>query len=327
MEQQGPNKKRKLLCIVGPTACHKTEAGVYLAKRLNGEILSADSVQVYKGMDIGSAKPSMQEREGVVHHLLDCVPIDTPSFSVAQYRTLATEAIERIASAGHLPIIVGGSGLYLDALLAPLNFALPSNAGVRAELMDEYARDPAAVYARLADIDPDTARRLHVNDGKRVVRALEVWRCGGKTLSSFGNDFSGNQQDAAASPYGVVLIGLHMDRTELYRRIELRVDRMMERGLADEADRLYHAGYSRALPAMQAIGYRQLFAWLDGDCTRDQAIEQIKRDTRNLAKRQLTWFRRDTRIRWFDVTYYCEGVLEEMRRYALERLEENVHHI
>ncbi len=306
-------QNRKIVCIVGPTACHKTETSIELAKRTGGEIVSADSVQVYIGMDVGSAKPTVEERQGIAHHMIDCVPIDTPEFSVSQFRALAMPAIDGILRRGKTPIVVGGSGLYVNALTFPLGFAVPRDDAVRAEMEALYERDPQSAFGRLAAADPATAKRLHVNDKKRVVRALEVFECSKKPLSSYGDDFANASGNAA--PYDPLMIGLDMDRALLYERIGLRVDLMIKNGLLEEAKRIYNAGYDEKLPAMQSIGYRQLFAYFSGECTLEEAIGRIKLDTRHFAKRQLTWFRRDKRILWHDVTDYNaakDGLLAEL---------------
>ncbi len=297
-------KSQRIVCVVGPTACHKTELSTALALAADGEIVSADSVQVYRGMDIGSAKPSLEERRGVPHYMLDCVSIGEADFSVSRYRDLAMQEIAGIMGRGRVPIVVGGSGLYVDALTRPLGFAVPGDPAVRARIGAEYDENPAGTYASLCRLDPDTAARLHPNDKKRVVRALEVLRCTGKPISSFGNDFANAAgEDAPCEP---LMIGLDMDRAELYRRISRRVDLMLENGLLGEAKRIFDAGYDPDLPAMQSIGYRQLFGYFSGECALSEAIERIKLDTRHFAKRQLTWFRRDPRIRWYDVTQYDE---------------------
>ena len=311
-------QRQRALCVVGPTACHKTEVGVALAKRFCGEVVSADSVQVYRGMDIGSAKPTRVEQDGVVHHMIDCVPIDAPAFSVSQYRNMAASAMDAVLSRGHLPVVVGGSGLYVQALFSPLDFAVPKDVAIRARLAEAYQQSPEAVYAQLVDCDPDTAKRLHPNDGKRIVRALEVYQISGKPLSAYGNEFA--KRSVSDAPYDVVWVGLNMDREQLYQRINQRVERMMDTGLLEEAACIYHAGYSQTLPAMQSIGYRQLFAYFDGNCTLDAAVKQIQQDTRNFAKRQLTWFRRDQRIEWFDVTEFDNAVLQRIFEFVQERI-------
>lgn len=308
-------RRNRIVCVVGPTACHKTEFSIILAERVNGEIVSADSVQVYLGMDIGSAKPTLEERRGIPHHMMDCVPIDTPEFSVSQYRKMASEALEDILRRGKTPIVVGGSGLYVNALTFPLGFAVPKDEEARKRMEALYDLDANAAFARLALIDPEIASRLHPNDRKRIVRALEVFECSGKPLSSYGNDFQNTAGGDA--PFEPLLFGLDMDRELLYRRIDQRVDLMIEHGLLAEAKNIYDRGYSRSLSAMQSIGYRQLFEVFDGKSTLEQAVEQIKLDTRHFAKRQLTWFRRDKRIRWSDVSDF-ETIKEELTQRSAD---------
>lgn len=298
MEEQ--SRRQRIVCIVGPTACHKTELSIELAKRIGGEIVSADSVQVYFGMDIGSAKPTIEERQGIPHHLIDCLPIDTPEFSASMFRQLATSAIEEILSRGRIPIVVGGSGLYVNALTYPLGFAVPKDDAARENAVCEYDQSAEGAYARLKRVDPITAERLHPNDKKRIVRALEVFDCSGRPLSSYGADFQNTEGKQAS--FEPMIVGLTMDRELLYQRINLRVDLMMERGLLAEARTIYDANYDRALPAMKSIGYQQLFAFFEGNCALDESVEKIKQDTRHFAKRQLTWFKRDERIVWHDVT-------------------------
>jgi len=308
-------EQQKIVCIVGPTACHKTECSIELALRVNGEIVSADSVQVYFGMDIGSAKPDEREQQGVPHHMIDCLPIDTPEFSVSMFRDLAADAIHDITSRSHVPIVVGGSGLYVNALTFPLGFAIPQNREIRETLLAEYDDNPKRILERLMQSDPETAKRLHPNDKKRIVRALEVFEASGRPLSSYGDDFRNTSGEEP--PFLPLMIGLNMDRTVLYDRINRRVDLMMERGLLDEAKRIYDAGYSRSLPAMRSIGYQQLFAYFDGEASLPDAIEKIKQVTRRFAKRQLTWFRRDERIRWLDATHWDANKESLMQELAL----------
>lgn len=311
-------QQQKIITIVGPTACHKTELSIELAKRIEGEIVSADSVQVYFGMDIGSAKPTVEERQGIPHHLIDCLPIDTPEFSAPMFRQMATRAIDDIVSREKTPIVVGGSGLYVNALTYPLGFAVPRDEAARERATREYERDALAGYARLSAIDPVTAARLHPNDKKRIVRALEVFDCSGKPLSSFGSDFQNSVGEQA--PFDSMQIGLMMDRELLYQRINLRVDRMMELGLLEEANRIYDAKHESSLPALRSIGYKQLFAYFDGKCTLEEAIAAIKQDTRHFAKRQMTWFRRDERIVWHDVTQW-----DTVKQDLIETLAQSAH--
>lgn len=289
--------RTRILVIAGPTASGKTAVAVELAKLTGGEIVSADSIQVYRGLDIGSAKPAMAERRGVAHHMLDVASVADGSFSVAEYKRLASECIEEISCRGRLPIVAGGTGLYINALTYPLQFtSVPADPAVREALQGEQARDPGSLYRRLQEIDPATALRLHPNDGKRIVRALEVYEVSGLPLSAHGTDF----QNAAGAepPFDAALFGLNMDRALLYERIERRVDAMMRAGLLDETRALLELPAD--LPALQGLGYKQLLRHLRGETTLEEAMEDIKRETRRYAKRQLTWFRRDGRIRWLD---------------------------
>lgn len=308
---------KRIVCVVGPTACHKTDFSIDLAERVGGEIISADSVQVYIGMDVGSAKPTPEERRKIPHHMLDCVPIDTPDFSVAKYREMAAEAIERILSRGRVPIVVGGSGLYISSLTYPLGFGVPKNEEARIRMDSLYEENPQKALERLRMCDPSTAARLHVNDRKRIVRALEVFECSGKPLSAYGDDFI--NAGGKSAPFEPLLIGLNMERSALYERIDRRVDAMFARGLVKEARRICERGYARSLPAMQSIGYRQLFLHFDGECTLEEARAQIKLDTRHFAKRQLTWFLRDKRITWRDLTAF-----DDVYKPFLQEAEEDV---
>lgn len=299
-------EKIKIGLIVGPTASGKTAASIDLAKKIDAEIVSADSIQVYRGMDIGSAKPTMEERQGVPHHLMDAVDIDSPKFSVAEYRRMAGKAIEDIAARGKYPLIVGGTGLYVNSLIYPLNFtSVPSDEGLRRELAALEQRQKGAAYAFLEQEDPRAAARLHPNDVKRVIRALEVVRLTGRPIDDHGGDFANSAN--AEIPYEPTVIGLTMPRELLYERINLRVDIMMEQGLLEEARAIFEGGYDASLPALQGLGYKQLFKYFKGEYTLDEAIEAIKLETRHFAKRQLTWFRRDKRIKWFDISEYSHS--------------------
>lgn len=289
--------RTRILVIVGPTASGKTAVAVELAKLTNAEIVSADSIQVYRGLDIGSAKPSMEERQDIAHHMIDVASVADGSFSVAEYKRLASQCIEEIAGRGRLPVVAGGTGLYINALTYPLQFTnVPGDPAVREVLQKEEACDPGTLYRRLQEIDPVTALRLHPNDSKRIVRALEVYEVSGQPLSAHGADF----QNAAGAepPFDAALFGLNMDRPLLYERIERRVDAMMQAGLLDETRALL--GLPADLPALQGLGYKQLLRHLGGEMTLQEAVEDIKRETRRYAKRQLTWFKRDTRICWLD---------------------------
>ena len=305
---------KPLLLICGPTACHKSETALRLGERWGGEILSVDSVAVYRGMDIGSAKPNLSERQRVPHHLIDIVDPDDTSFSVAAFQQVADTALADLARRKVQPILVGGSGLYCDAVLEDMGYALPVDAALRKRLEAEYDADPQAFFAQMSMDDRPSGQKLHPNDKKRVVRAREVFLLSGRPFSSFNREYLAAQRH---DRYPAVRVGLTMPREKLYDAIDRRVDRMMAQGLLDEVKGLKAKGYSRQLPAMQAIGYAQLLAYLEGEVPLEKAVEDIKRATRQFAKRQLTWFRRDERIRWFDCEDY-EEAYREIERYVKE---------
>ena len=294
---------KQLLLICGPTACHKSETALRLAERWGGEILSIDSVAVYRGMDIGSAKPDVAERRRVPHHLIDMVDPDD-DFSVAAFQQAADAALQNLMQRGVQPILVGGSGLYCDAVLEDMGYALPSDKDLRSRLERAYDADPESFFRQMKEDDGPSGEKLHPNDKKRVVRAREVFLLSGKPFSSFNRAYLAAQR---RDRYPAVRIGLTMPREKLYAAIDDRVDRMMAQGLLSEVKGLRDRGYDRKLPALQAIGYAQLFAYLDGEVSLDMAVDNIKRATRQFAKRQLTWFRRDERIRWFDCEHYEEA--------------------
>ena len=305
---------KPLLLICGPTACHKSETALRLGERWGGEILSIDSVAVYRGMDIGSAKPNLSERQRVPHHLIDIVDPDDTSFSVAAFQQVADTALADLARRKVQPILVGGSGLYCDAVLEDMGYALPADAALRKRLEAEYDADPQAFFAQMSQDDRPSGQKPHPNDKKRVVRAREVFLLSGRPFSSFNREYLAAQRH---DRYPAVRVGLTMPREKLYDAIDRRVDRMMAEGLLDEVKGLQAKGYSRQLPAMQAIGYAQLLAYLEREVPLEKAVEDIKRATRQFAKRQLTWFRRDERIRWFDCEDY-EEAYREIERYVKE---------
>ncbi len=289
-----------VLCIVGPTASGKTALSVALAQRLNGEIVSADAVAVYKGLDIGSAKPTVEEQKDIPHHMLDCAEITDSDYTVSVFREQARNAIDAINANNRLPIVVGGSGLYHDAIFGDMRFSAPSDPVLRSKLEQEYDRDPTKLFERLREDDPITAERLHPNDKKRVVRATEVLMLTGKPFSKLNRSFQTAQEEVDS--YRIVRIGLTMNREILYQRIDQRVDRMIESGLVQEAYSLFDRGFTpERYKAMQAIGYAQLYESYQGRCTIPEAVEQIKLSTRHFAKRQITWFKRNHETRWFDI--------------------------
>ena len=284
----------KILVITGPTASGKTWLAVELAKRHNGEVVSADSMQIYRRMDIGTAKPTPEEMQGVPHHMLD-VAEPEESFSVARYVDMASRCVEDILSRGKLPILAGGTGLYVDSLLSGRTFAgSDGDRALREELAARYAREGGEILLReLAQSDPETAARLHPNDGKRIVRALEVFLTTGRTISQH------NQETRALPPrYNVLTLTLDFQRREdMWDRIDRRVDRMMAEGLEEEVRALLRGGVPKTCTAMQAIGYKELIPAVSGDVSAADAAVQIKLRSRQYAKRQRTWFRRNERAK------------------------------
>ena len=307
---------KPLLLICGPTACHKSETALRLAERWGGEILSIDSVAVYRGMDIGSAKPDRFERQRVPHHLVDIADPDDTSFSVATFQRAADAVLQDLGRRNVQPILVGGSGLYCDAVLEDMGYALPADRELRSRLEGEYDADPKGFFDKMARDDELSGQKLHLNDKKRVVRAREVFLLSGTPFSAFNQTYMAAQRH---DRYPAVRVGLTMPREKLYAAIDRRVDRMMTQGLLDEVRALRARGYDRSLPAMQAIGYAQLLDHLAGEVSLEDAVENIKRATRQFAKRQLTWFRRDERIQWFDCEHY-EEAYPRIERYVKEKV-------
>lgn len=286
--------KPKVLVLVGPTASGKTALGVALAKKLNGEIISADSMQIYKYMNIGTAKVTPEEMQGIPHHLVDCVLPDE-EFSVARFKEAALAAIETILAKGKLPMIIGGTGLYINSLTLPWDFQKKdSDEEIRWRLTAEAEiLGKEALYERLKAVDPATAEIVHPNNLNRVIRALEIYELTGKPKSYF--DEETKKQDV---PYDYMMIGLEWERKTLYDRINRRVDLMIEDGLIDETKMLIERGYDWNLMALKAIGYKELKPYLEGDASLEEAVAILKRDSRHYAKRQMTWFRKDKHIHW-----------------------------
>ena len=288
--------KNKLLVIAGPTAVGKTDLSIKLAKSLNGEIISADSMQIYKYMDIGSAKVTSDEMDGIKHHLIDVVD-PRESFSVSDYKDLGMQAIEEIIAKDKLPIIAGGTGLYINSLTCNMNFSETESDEVYREEMEELANKMGNEYVHkmLENIDPVSFNTIHANNRKRVIRALEVYKLTGKPYSSFnaGEDFY-------KSDYDISYYVLTMDREKLYDRINLRVDLMMKSGLLEECQELQKMGCTSDMQSMQGIGYKEILYYLEGKISLDIAIDMIKQGSRNYAKRQLTWFKRDKRAKFLD---------------------------
>ena len=285
----------KVVCVVGPTACGKTKLGVELAKALNGEVVSVDSMQIYRGMTIGTAAPTPEEMDGVPHHMV-AVADPEEQWSVARYTQAATACVEDILARGRRVVLVGGTGLWLDALISGRTFAPGQSGGeIRRELEQRFEKEGIqGLWAELEQVDPESAGKLHRADTKRILRALEVYRETGKTISA-------HNAETAALPrrYDPVKIGLAFrDREDMKALIDRRVDKMVEEGLLEEVQALLRRGLPRTATALQAIGYKEFLGVLDGTVTQDQAIEEVKLRSRQYAKRQLTWLRRDKEIHW-----------------------------
>jgi tRNA dimethylallyltransferase len=282
-------EKPPLLVIAGPTAVGKTDCAISLALRLTGEIISADSMQVYKYLDLGTAKPSLEQQLAVKHHLIDLVTPDQ-EFAVSDFRKLFEDTIKEVVSRGKLPILSGGTGLYIRACLQAYLGDNPAGADWDLRLrLQEAAREqgPEFLFQQLEKVDPAAAARIHPNDLRRVIRALEVFQTTGKPISSF------QSRQPAGELYQLTYIFLERERTDLYHRIDRRVDFMIEQGLLDEVSSLLEMGYSPDLKPMQGLGYRQMNDYLQKKCSWEEAVASMKQQTRNYAKRQLTWFRKE----------------------------------
>lgn len=308
------SKKPKIIAVVGPTASGKTALSVALAKVLGGEVLSCDSMQIYRDMDIGTAKPTEEEREGVLHHLIDIAAADEP-FSCAEYAALAKQTVAEVIGRGKLPIFCGGTGLYLDGVLRGGNSyeKTETDPEYRAALERLAAEQGAeAVHAMLAEVDPAAAEATHPNNVKRVIRALEIYHTTGVTKTELDRRSRESETD-----YDALVIGIRFPDTEaLYRRINLRVDLMLQQGLVEECRRLMEAGvFERSATAAQAIGYKELFPYLRGDLPLADCAETLKMATRRYAKRQMTWFRMHGNVCWIDRTEETTG--DEMLRAAV----------
>ncbi|WP_411679491.1 tRNA (adenosine(37)-N6)-dimethylallyltransferase MiaA [Clostridium thailandense] len=287
---------KDLFILAGPTAVGKTDISIKIAKRLNGEIISADSMQIYKYMDIGSAKVTKEEMQGVPHHLIDIVK-PQEIFNVSQYKKMAKEAIDNIYERQKIPMLVGGTGLYINSLIYNYDFTKASVDEDYRNYLQGLAQTNGKEYVHnlLRDVDTESYNRLFPNDLKRVIRALEVFKLTGKTISQFNSE-----NDIYDIPYNVYYFVLNMDREKLYDRINKRVDIMLEKGLIDEVEKLKSMGYTADMQSMKGIGYKEILYYLDGEISLEEAIYQIKKGSRNYAKRQLTWFRKDQRVRWIN---------------------------
>lgn len=303
--------KRPLIVLTGPTAVGKTKLSIALAKAVGGEIISADSMQVYKLMDIGSAKIRPEEMEGVPHYLVDVLEPDE-EFHIVKFQEMAKEAMERIYANGHIPILVGGTGFYIQAIVKDIDFTEnEENKDVRRK-WEQFAGEmgPQALHEELQKIDPKSAREIPAGNVKRVIRALEFYELSGKPISEHNEE-----QKAKGSPYNFAYFVLNDHRKLLYERIENRIDEMLEEGLVAEVEVLKNRGFQRNMVSMQGLGYKEILDYLDGKLSLEEAVYILKRDTRHFAKRQLTWFRREPEVCWvnkYEYDYDNEKILSAM---------------
>ena len=286
-------EKPKIIVICGPTAIGKTTTAIRVAQAAGGEIISADSVQIYRYMDIGTAKPTADEMNTIPHYMVNIVNPDEP-FDAALFARKASELISDMRNRGIVPVVAGGTGFYIKALLHGLFETDPVDKAIRHRLRNDMEKDGLGyLYQRLSEVDPETAKSVHPNDTYRILRALEIFEDKGIPISRARSDHGFSSQ-----PYTALKIGLHMDRKLLYERINQRVDVMIRQGLVEEVQSLLEKGYTRDLKSMQTIGYRHVVAYLDGEIPWEESLRTLKRDTRRYAKRQLTWFTRDTDVQW-----------------------------
>ncbi|MBQ3665546.1 MAG: tRNA (adenosine(37)-N6)-dimethylallyltransferase MiaA [Lachnospiraceae bacterium] len=301
---QCENKKPPLVILTGPTGVGKTELSIQFAKRMNGEIISADSIQVYQFMDIGSAKVTKEEMDGVNHYLVDILKPDE-EFNIFCFSNLAKEAIATIYSHEKIPIIVGGTGFYIQSVLYDIDFNTEDSDKTVRQKYEKIASEKGTAYLHrlLQEVDPKSAKTIHENNTKRIIRALEYYENTGELMSVH------NQRERAkTSPYHYQYFVLNRDRNTLYNRIDQRVDLMIKDGLVCEVKNLLNSGYSRNLVSMQGLGYKEIAAYIDGECTLEEAVDIIKRDTRHFAKRQLTWFRRERNVTFMNYEDYSNDI-------------------
>lgn len=305
----------KIFVLAGPTAVGKTRMSIAIADALNAEIISADSRQVYRFMDIATAKPSPEFRKKIRHHFIDIIDPDQ-TYNAGQFGTEGRKAVDEISARGKNILVVGGSGLYIRSLTEGFFAGAVSDSAIRESIREKIVQLGApALYAKLTAIDPESAKKISPNDAKRIERALEVFEASGKPISIL------HRAPKPTFSFEPVFYGLTCDRVELYRRIEARVDQMLEEGVIDETQSLLEKGYSKDLVSMESLGYREIIAYLNGMVSKDEMIRLFKQGSRNYAKRQWTWFRKDQRIRWFDVTgpdawsKAGEAIISDIKKY------------
>ena len=309
---------KPLVILAGPTAVGKTDLSIRLAKQINGAIISADSMQVYKDMDIGSAKVMPEEMQGVPHYLIDCLEPSEP-FHIVRFQQMAKEALAEIYAKGQIPIVAGGTGFYIQALLYDIDFSNQDCDEAYRQELSKFAKEHGneALHEKLKDIDPVSYETIHANNSKRVIRALEYYHITGKPISAHNEE-----EHQKTSPYNFAYFVLTDDRKTLYDRIDRRVDLMMEKGLVEEVRALYDKGYRRNMVSMQGLGYKEILDYLEGKCTLEEAVYVIKRETRHFAKRQLTWFRRERDVIWLNRPDFAGGdpaILEKMLTVLKEK--------
>lgn len=307
-------KKKKLVVLTGPTAVGKTNLSIELAKRIGGEIISADSAQVYKYMDIGSAKIRPEEMNGIPHYLIDELE-PSEEFNVVVFQQKTKQYMQEIYDRGHIPILVGGTGFYIQAVLYDINFSVDDDNHQIREELENLAREkgPEFMHEELRKIDPASADAIHANNVKRVIRALEYYKLTGQKISEHNEEQRQNE-----SPYDFSYFVLNDHRNLLYERIDKRVDEMVTEGLVEEVKRLKEMGYDRSYVSMQALGYKEIFSYLEGEISLEEAAYIIKRDTRHFAKRQITWFKREKEVIWVnkpEFDYNNDKILDFMYRH------------
>lgn len=292
--------KKPLIILTGPTAVGKTKASIGLAKAIGGEIISADSMQVYKEMDIGSAKITSEEMQGVKHYLVDVLEPDE-EFHVVKFQQMAKAAMEEIYAKGKIPIVVGGTGFYIQALLYDIDFTENNEDTVYRRELEQLATEKGAEYLHdmLREVDEKSAKDIHANNVKRVIRALEFFKQTGKKISEHNE-----KERAKESPYNFCYFVLNDERENLYNRINVRIDRMLEEGLLAEVTALKNKGYTKDMVSMQGLGYKEILDYLNGEITLEEAVYILKRDTRHFAKRQITWFKRERDVIWVNKNEY-----------------------
>ncbi|MCI6043619.1 tRNA (adenosine(37)-N6)-dimethylallyltransferase MiaA [bacterium] len=312
--------KKPLIILTGPTAVGKTKLSIKLARAVNGEIISADSMQIYRYMDIGSAKIRPEEMEEIPHHLVDCLDPDE-EFNVVRFQKMAKEAMEDIYARNRIPLLVGGTGFYIQAVTGDIDFTECGEDNSYRKELEKKAKEQGAkvLHRMLSEVDPESALAIHANNTKRVIRALEYYQQTGEPIS-----LHNQQQRQKESPYNLAYFVLNDERSRLYKRIDARIDEMLREGLVDEVKHLQQMGYHKGMVSMQGLGYKEILSYLDGTWSLEEAVYILKRDTRHFAKRQITWFKRERNVEWFhkpdydyDENKILEGMLQSLRSKSI----------